>query len=74
MTTCTIRAAALVVIWWNWEGDNKQLFRVYFAGAFLCCAGLVVVACGAFFRPEGSQGGLQPGPLTRKIFAFVDGR
>ena len=34
----------------------------------------VVEQVGGFFRPEGAQGGLQPGPLTSQIFAFVSGR
>jgi hypothetical protein len=34
----------------------------------------VVEQVGGFFRPEDPQGGLQPGPSTREIFAFIAGR
>jgi hypothetical protein len=34
----------------------------------------VVEQVGEFFRPEADKGGLQPGPLTRQIFAFIGGK
>jgi hypothetical protein len=34
----------------------------------------VVEQVGGFFRPDNPQGGLQAGPTTRQIFAFVAGR
>jgi hypothetical protein len=34
----------------------------------------VVEQVGGFFRPDDPHGGLQPGTLTRQIFAFVAGR
>jgi hypothetical protein len=34
----------------------------------------VVEQVGAFFRPENANGGLQAGPSTRQIFAFIAGR